>query len=192
MTEQELIEAFKDGDINALEQIIDIYKAGLYGFLLKLTGKQDVAEDIFQEVFIKFVKNPRAYSERDKFKSWLYTVARNAAMDYFRREKIKNEMQIVVEDGSDGESRIAATLGVSANDTPEKIYENKILSEKIDLALTKLSVEQRETFYMRHYGQLSFKEIADVLNVPIGTVLARMSRSAALLRKELGKEIHVQ
>lgn len=183
-SDAELVAAFKAGDVGALGLLMDRHKAAVHGYLLRLTGRPDAAEDLFQEVFLKLVKNPGAYNEREKFKAWLFTVARNSAMDLFRRESARGEVPLYGEGDKPGPADFAA----SAEPGPAEAYCNKALGERIEEALAGLSEDQREAFYLRHYSGLSFKEIADMLNVPIGTVLARMSRAAAQLRKKLEKE----
>lgn len=184
LTDAELVAAFKGGDPEALGLLMERHKAAVYGYLLRLTCRADAAEDLFQEVFMKLVRNPSAYGEREKFRSWLFTVARNAAMDHFRRERLRSALPL---DG-DEENPGAGEFAVSPEAGPEKSLEDKALGERIKAALERLSPEQREVFYLRHYSELSFREIAELLNVPIGTVLARMSRAAALLRRELEGE----
>ncbi|HAF95119.1 MAG: hypothetical protein A2X34_08600 [Elusimicrobia bacterium GWC2_51_8] len=211
MTDSELIAAFKAGDIEALGVLMERHKAAVYGYLLSLTARPDAADDLFQEVFLKLVRNPAAYRERpsdghsplihpfptaegtphsgfpscasieNKFKAWLFTVARNAAMDYFRRESSRRAEPLEGEDGGCG----ALDKAVSPEPGPQEALEKRNLGEQISRALERLSSEQREVFYLRHYSELSFKEIAGILATPIGTVLARMSRAAAFLRKEL-------
>lgn len=189
LTDQELAAAFKAGDIEALGALMERHKAAVYGYLLRLTARPDVAEDLFQEVFLKLVRKPGAYTEREKFKAWLFTVARNAAMDHFRRESSRNS--VYFSEGSkpltDEDAPGPLETAVSPEPGPQEVLENRALGEKIGAALERLSPDQREIFYLRHYSELSFKEIAEMLGLPIGTVLARMSRAAALLRKELGK-----
>jgi len=183
MTDSKLIAAFKAGDIEALGVLMERHKAAVYGYLLSLTARPNAADDLFQEVFLKLVRNPAAYREREKLKSWLFTVARNAAMDYFRRESSRRAEPLEGEDGGPG----ALDKAVSPEPGPQEALENKALGEKIGRALERLSPDQREVFYLRHYSELSFNEIAGMLGVPIGTALARMSRAAAFLRKELEK-----
>jgi len=182
--DEELVADFKGGDAEALGRLMERHKAAVYGYLLRLTGRREAAEDIFQEVFLKLVRNPAAYGERQKFRAWLFTVARNAAMDHFRRETSRAEIPLEGENGRPG----PGDLAVSPEPGPEAAVLNKASAEKIAAALARLSPEQREVFYLRHYSELSFREIAELFSVPIGTVLARMSRAAALLRKELGKD----
>ena len=92
LTDQELVTLFKQGDVEALGLLMERHKAAVYGYLLRLTARPDAAEDIFQEVWLKLVRRPGAYSEREKFRAWLFTVARNAAMDPFGREGPRGAM----------------------------------------------------------------------------------------------------
>ncbi len=181
LTDPELVSAFKNGDAEALGALMARHQAALYGYLLRLTRSSAAADDIFQEVFLKLVRNPAAYGEREKFKAWLFTVARNAAMDHFRRESSRGEVPL---EGT-GEKAGPADFAVSPEPGPAECAENKALGETIAAALELLSPDQREVFYLRHYSGLSFREIAELLSLPIGTVLARMSRAAAQLRKIL-------
>lgn len=183
--------AFKGGDAEALGALMERHKAAVYGYLLRLTGRPDAADDIFQEVWLKLVRRPGAYGEREKFSAWLFTVARNAAMDHFRREGSRSALfsqEGVAAPADDDAAPGPLETAVSPEPGPHETLENKALGEKISAALERLSPEQREVFYLRHYSELSFKEIAELLGLPIGTVLARMSRAAALLRKELEKK----
>jgi RNA polymerase sigma-70 factor (ECF subfamily) len=184
ITDAELVAAYKAGDAEALGALMERHKAAVYGYLLRLTGRPDAADDLFQEVFLKLVKNPGAYDEREKFRAWLFTVARNAAMDLFRREGSRAEVPLEGEGDKPGPADFAA----SPEPGPEQALYNKDLGARIDAAMACLSADQREVFYLRQYSELSFREIAEMLKLPIGTVLARMSRAAALLREKLEKD----
>lgn len=184
-TDAELVAAFRGGDAEALGALMERHQAAVFGYLLRLTGRRDAADDLFQEVFLKLVRNPSAYGEREKFRAWLFTVARNAAMDFFRREGARAEVPM---DG-DGDKPGPADFLASAEPGPAEAFYGKALGRSIDAALDSLPAEQREVFYLRHYSELSFREIAAMLKVPIGTVLARMSRAAARLRAKLEKEL---
>ena len=181
-SDAELMEAFRAGDAGAMGLLMERHKAALYGYLLRLTSRADAADDIFQEVFLKLIGNPTAYGERERLRAWLFTVARNAAMDRFRRESVRAELPLDGEEGRPGPAETAP----SSEPGPAEAFDNKAMGERIEAALASLSEEQREVFYLRHYSGLSFREIAEMLEVPIGTVLARMSRAAARLRDKLG------
>lgn len=188
MNDEELAAAFAEGSRAALEELINRYKADVFGFLAGLTGSRDAAEDLFQETFIKYVRNPDSYQPVRKFRSWLFTVARNTALDYFRREK--NRASVSLSETTDDETENfegSALLGIKDADAnmPDRQFENSCLADRINSALASLSPEQREIFYLRHYSGLSFKEISALTGEPAGTVLARMSRTAAVLRRKI-------
>ncbi len=185
MTDAELIRAYKKGDTQALEKIMEKYKTPIYSYLLKMVRNSDCANDLFQEVFLKFIKNIQSYNEEKKFANWLYTVARNTVMDSFRKNKNRHFESLDQSRTEDFEP-LSATVD-SKEPSPENILIKNETSGKIDKAFEGLSDEQREVFIMRHYWGLSFKEIAEILKVPIGTALARMSRALSKLKIELAK-----
>ncbi|MCX5784431.1 MAG: sigma-70 family RNA polymerase sigma factor [Elusimicrobia bacterium] len=181
MTDAELMEAFANGETEALGEIIARYKTPLFNYLLRITGNTAAAEDLFQDVFVKLARSPKAYGERFKFSAWLFTVAHHAAMDYFRRRSAQKTVPL---DG-DAENPGAADCLASGEPGPEQAVQNLELKRRVEKALALLSEDQREIFYLRHYSGLSFREIAALLKIPIGTALARVSRAAAVLRREL-------
>ena len=183
-TDAELMEAFTNGETEALGGIISRYKTPLFNYLLRITGNMAAAEDLFQDVFVKIVRSPKAYGERFKFSAWLFTVAHHAAMDHFRR----NSAQKTVSLDGDAETPGAAERLASGEPEPDQAVQSQELKRRVEKAVALLSTEQREVFYLRHYSGLSFKEIAALLKIPIGTALARVSRAAAVLRRELEGE----
>ncbi len=183
MTDGELIKAFKEGDAGALDGLIRRYKDRLYAYLLRLSRDRNAADDLLQEVFIKVVKKLDSYGEREKFSAWLFTVAHHAAMDHFRSGGRRREESL----DAAGEDEFPLSDALASGEPgPDKILEDAESAAVLQAAFDRLSAEQRELFIMRHYSGLSFKEIAEILGVPIGTVLARMSRAMAKMRSELG------
>ncbi|MBU2573937.1 MAG: sigma-70 family RNA polymerase sigma factor, partial [Elusimicrobia bacterium] len=165
--------------------LISRHKGPLYAYLLKLARDRDAADDILQEVFVKVIKKLGAYGEEDKFSAWLFTVAHHAVMDHFRAGARRREDSL---DAAAGDRPPKADTLASNEPSPDAALAAAERAGAIEAAFEKLSPEQREIFLMRHYSGLSFKEIAGVLKVPIGTALARMSRALAKLRGELGGE----
>ncbi len=184
IADAELVKAFKEGDTGALDELISRYKDRLYAYLLRLSRDRDAADDLLQEVFIKVIKKINFYGEREKFSAWLFTVAHHAAMDYFRSGYRRHEESL----DAAGEDGVPLTdMLASREPGPDKILEEGERAAALQAAFDHLSADQREIFLMRHYSGLSFKEIADILGVPIGTVLARMSRAMAKVRTELAE-----
>lgn len=191
----ELVRAFQGGDTAALAGLITRYKGPLYAYLLRLSRDRDAADDLLQEVFIKVIKKLPAYGEKGwsppaaddssgKFSAWLFTVAHHAAMDHFRSGSRRREESLDAAAG--GALPLSDTLA-SREPGPDRVLEGAERAGAVQAAFDRLSGEQREVFLMRHYSGLPFREIAAILGVPIGTVLARMSRAMAKLRVELGE-----
>ena len=183
MSDAELIKTFKGGDTGALEELIARYKDRLYAYLFRLARDRDAADDLLQEVFIKMIKKLDSYDEREKFSAWLFTVAHHAVMDHFRSGSRRREESL---DAADENSVPLSETLASGEPGPDEVLDTAQRAADLQIAFNRLSPDQREIFLMRHYSGLSFKEIADILGVPIGTVLARMSRATAKLRSELG------
>ena len=185
MTDSELIKAFKEGDPGALDELIGRHKERLYAYLLRLSRDRDAADDLLQEVFIKVIKKLGSYGEREKFSAWLFTVAHHAVMDHFRSGARRREESL---DAAGEDSAPRADTLASREPGPDELLDMAERAAVLQAAFDRLSADQRELFLMRHYSGLSFKEIADILGVPIGTVLARMSRAMAKVRSELGED----
>jgi len=187
MTDAQLIAAFRTGDNSAFEMLLSRHKSSLYSFILSMVRDEDTAADIFQETFIKVFKNLDRYSEEGKFRGWLYRTASNLAMDHFRRTShlvsFDNAPRDNEDDGFDGGMQGSTPAPIS--EEPAEIFGRADVKAAVDAALATLPPEQREVVLLREYADMSFKEIAQVTDAPIGTVLARMSRAVAKLKTAL-------
>ncbi len=179
------IRGAQGGDSAAYERIVEQYAGRIFGFLLRMTGSRHDAEDLLQEVFVRLVRTLGAYKHEGRFEAWLFRIAANLARDRVRRAKRapKQVGQGFAEDASGAEvlDRIEGPIE-PADTAMVRDEENDALGE----ALTKLSDSERETIMLRHFSQMSFKEIAKATGVPLGTALARAHRGLAHLRKMLG------
>ncbi|HUT85888.1 MAG TPA: RNA polymerase sigma factor, partial [Elusimicrobiales bacterium] len=151
------------------------HKVPLYSYIFSMVKDEGTASDIFQEVFIKVFKNMASYKEQGKFKSWMFKIASNLVMDYFRKNKpMQLDEYINLEDKTDKNP-----VDVLAKEEDVQIIKN---------AMDKLSPQDREVIYLRQYSAMSFKEISSALKLPLGTVLARASRTLKKLRVILGEQ----
>lgn len=182
--DSDLIRDYLAGDEAAFAELFERYKAPLFSYLLRMTGDRDKAEDLFQETFIKAVKALGRFGGEKKFSAWLFTIARNSLMDSFRRGKLRAAASLD-DTGPDGEGPALGGALASAEPGPEAAALSAAGVEEFRRAFDSLPEEQKEVFLMRHYSGLSFREIAEAVGTPIGTVLARMSRAAAKLREKL-------
>ena len=178
LTDQELIELYGNGDEDALAELVNRHKDKLFTSIVLLVRDQYLAEDIFQETFIKVIDTIRSgrYTEKGKFLPWAVRIAHNLCVDHFRR--IKRTPVIRTSDDKD----IFNVLPF-AEPCVEEILMTRQSHESVRKMLNLLPAEQREVIILRHYGGLSFKEIADQTNVSINTALGRMRYGLINLRK---------
>lgn len=177
-SDQELIHAYIHGDENGLRVLIERYKTKIYTSIYIRVKDEFLAEDIFQETFIKVINTLKAgrYNDEGKFLPWVIRIANNMVIDHFRREK--RAPLVVNGDGYD----IFESLNFS-----DEGLENKMVRQQQDIDLKRLIQllpdDQKEVLIMRHFCDMSFKEIADVTDVSINTALGRMRYALANLRK---------
>lgn len=179
----QLILAFQGGDIPSLEALITRYKEKLFSSILFLVKDKYLAEDLFQETFIRIIDTLRRkkYNEEGKFLPWAMRIAHNLCVDHFR--KIKRTPAIVTSDDKD----IFEMIHV-AEETPEQKMMRIQSHDKMHRMLNLLPEEQREVIILRHFGDMSFKEIATVTNCSINTALGRMRYGLINLRKLMAEK----
>lgn len=177
-TDNELIHLFMDGDMAALETLILRHKDKLYTSILFLVKDKYLAEDIFQDVLIKIIDTLRAgrYTEEGKFLPWAMRIAHNLCVDHFR--KVKRSPTIKTSDDRD----IFEVINFTEEGADEKIMKRQS-HDKVRQMLDRLPEDQREVIILRHYAELSFKEIAALTNCSINTALGRMRYGLINLRK---------
>lgn len=177
-TDQQLITAFQNGQIAALETLITRYKDKIYNSIYFLVKDKYLTEDIFQDAFIKVIDTLQngKYNDEGKFLPWVLRISHNLCVDHFR--KIKRTPYITMPDGKD----IFDVL-----DFNQPSAENTIIKQQqhnsLHVYLAKLPSDQREVIILRHFGDLSFKQIADIMGCSINTALGRMRYGLINLRK---------
>lgn len=178
LTDQQLIHLFKDGDTLGLETLVLRHKDKLYTSIYLLVKDRYLAEDLFQEVFIRVIDTLRSnrYTEEGKFLPWAMRIAHNLCVDHFRR--VKRNPTIKTSDNQD----IFEVLNFSEENAEQKIMKAQS-HERVRKMLDLLPEEQRDVIILRHYADLSFKEIASLTNCSINTALGRMRYGLINLRK---------
>lgn len=186
--DQDLIHQYILGQESCLEELIRRYKSKVYTSIYLLVKDTYLAEDIFQDTFIKVINTLKAgkYNEEGKFLPWVMRIAHNLVIDYFRREKRTPVVTNV--DGFD----IFDVLHFNEESMEDKMVREQTHKDLKGL-IHLLPSEQKEVLIMRHYGELSFKEIADITGVSINTALGRMRYALNNLRKMiLTKELSLK
>ncbi|KYP15839.1 MAG: RNA polymerase subunit sigma-24 [Flavihumibacter sp. CACIAM 22H1] len=182
-TDNELIHMFMDGDMAALETLILRHKDKLYTSILFLVKDKYLAEDIFQDVLIKIIDTLRAgrYTEEGKFLPWAMRIAHNLCVDHFR--KVKRSPAIKTSDDRD----IFEVINFTEDGADVKMMKRQS-HDRVRQMLDRLPEDQREVIILRHYAELSFKEIAALTNCSINTALGRMRYGLINLRKMMSEK----
>lgn len=176
--DQKLVKAYLNGNEASLEVLINRHKDRVYAAIYMFVRDKYLAEDIFQDTFIKVVESLRSgnYKEEGKFRPWVMRISHNLCIDYFR--KVKRKPSVVDNEGFD----IFEVLKFSGDNAEETMIKNQAKAKVKDL-INQLPDEQKEVVVLRHYAEMSFKEIADMTGVSINTALGRMRYALINLRK---------
>lgn len=180
LKDKELVKKFIEGDKTALEVLITRHKERVYTYIFFIVKNEKLAEDIFQDTFIKVIKSLQKgkYNEQGVFVSWVIRIAHNLTIDYFR----KNSRMPTYSNDQNPEFDIFNSNKFSEQTIEDKLVKKQIAADIRNL-VEELPNEQKEVILLRHFGDLSFREIAEQTNVSINTALGRMRYALINLRK---------
>jgi RNA polymerase sigma-70 factor (ECF subfamily) len=185
------IRGAQHGQAGCFDRLVERFGGRVYGFLYRMTGSRSEAEDLAQEVFVRVVQGIGAYQHDGRFEAWLFRIAANLCRDRVRRLRRTPRHQSMG-DAWDDEQETTGATGVvrstSTNDGPASPMERREAVDALGRALEKLPDAERQVIMMRHFSQMSFKEIADAMQTPLGTALARAHRGLARLKELMGVE----
>ncbi|MBQ4434152.1 MAG: sigma-70 family RNA polymerase sigma factor [Bacteroidales bacterium] len=178
LTDNELIARYMEGDESALKTLIQRHEKKVFSYIMLSVKNRELAEDIFQDTFIKVINTLRSgnYKEEGKFIQWVMRIANNLKIDYFRKQQ-----RMPVFEGN-GDFDIFDLINGSDPSAEQKLITEQIYAEITSLVKL-LPEEQREVLEMRIYQDISFKDIAEITNVSINTALGRMRYALINLRK---------
>lgn len=177
------------GNAAAFDTLVDHFSGRVFGFLYRLTGSRTDAEDLMQEVFVRLVRMIGAYQHDGRFEAWLFRIAANLCRDRVRKAK-RTPKQISIDAGSDadGDTNTGSLLPSSGTAAPDA---GLVMQEDLDAlgrALAELPEAERTVIMLRHFSDMSFKEIAESMGTPLGTALARAHRALGRLREIMGAQ----
>jgi RNA polymerase sigma factor (sigma-70 family) len=184
MSDQDLIQQYLAGNNIAIEKLINRHRTKVYTYIVLVVKNQQLAEDIFQDTFIKVIRSlvDGKYKDNGRFVSWVIRIAHNLIIDHFRKEKQINTLS-----NDDYEADIFNSKKFSDHNIEDLMIRDQITNDVRQL-IDELPDEQRQVILLRHYGGLSFKEIADQTDVSINTALGRMRYALINLRKLLARK----
>ena len=163
-------------DPDLLDHLIEKYQHRLLRYLVYLTGRRELAEDLFQETWIRVLERGRQYDSRHEFSTWLFTIARNLVIDNSRRKQPAS-----LDSMADGEDAAPFELPATGQPSAFDATVQREQSEKISAAMLQISAEYRETLVLRFQEGMSMDEIAQVTGAPVGTVKSRIYRGLSAL-----------
>jgi RNA polymerase sigma factor (sigma-70 family) len=183
LADQQLVQLFTDGEAQALDVLVNRHKVRIFTSIYLLVKDKYLAEDIFQELFIKIIETLKAgkYKEENKFVVWAMRIGHNLCVDHFR--KIKGKPTIKTIEGKD----IFEVLRFNDSNAEENIIKSQS-HERIMKLVGQLPEEQREIIILRHFADLKFREISSMLDCSVNTALGRMRYALLNLRKMIEEQ----
>ena len=183
LSDRELVEHYKRGNQASIETLINRHKNKVYTYILMTVKNTALAEDIFQDTFIKVIQSLDAgrYQDNGRFLSWVIRIAHNLVIDHFRKQN-----QMSVSSNDDYENDLFNNARFSDSTVEEEIVQDQIYRD-VRRLVDNLPEEQREVVILRHYAGLSFREIAEQTNVSINTALGRMRYALINMRKMISE-----
>jgi RNA polymerase sigma-70 factor (ECF subfamily) len=178
----DLIERLKKGDAKALDELYGRYRESAYGIACRLVGNREDALDVVQESFIHVLRGVQAFRGQSSFRTWLYRIVTHAALDYRRWRSLRAAESL------DRETA-AEPADVTGQRPPHEVAANRDLGVAIDKALANVSEKNRAALVLFAIEGMSYKEVADILGISVGTVMSRIFNARQRLRELLASEI---
>jgi RNA polymerase sigma-70 factor (ECF subfamily) len=170
-------------DPDLLDRLIEQYQHRLLRYLIYLSGNRELAEDLFQETWIRVLERGHQYDGRHEFSTWLYAVARNLTIDYLRKKSPVSLDGMI--DGLAGDERHASFEPADTRPMAWEVVQQQEQEERISAALVSIPAEYREAIVLRFQDELALEEIAAVTSAPLGTVKSRLYRGLNMLMSRL-------
>ncbi|MBW8041538.1 MAG: RNA polymerase sigma factor [Planctomycetes bacterium] len=185
LTDAELLARFADGDETAFREIVNRYKNGLYAFLRQFLNHRDMVEDAFQETFLQLFTSRDSFDTSRPLRPWLFTIAANKAKDALRKRQRTSAINIgTIADAQ--EMSFDDVLNTLASDSTlpyEELQKNETAS-RVGEIITKMPENLREILILAYFDKFSYKQMAQILSIPIGTVKSRLHTAVGRFAKE--------
>ncbi|MBD3300884.1 MAG: sigma-70 family RNA polymerase sigma factor [Candidatus Eisenbacteria bacterium] len=178
--ESALIRRCRQGDQDAIRQLVERYQRPVYSLVYKAVGNEEDARDLTQEAFVRAIRALDRFDPNRPFRNWIFRIASNLAVDHYRRARMRT---ISIDVDADDESGLHAPILVDERPTPDRVSDASRLSDRLAALVDRLPPGYRTVIHLRHYEQLAYEEIAEALDIPLGTVKARLHRAHRRLRE---------
>lgn len=179
-SDEQLIAAYRGGDRNSFAELVTRYERELFHFLVRFLGDRAAAEDVFQETFLQIHQSAETFDTQRRFRPWLFTISANKARDLIRSNARRpaNPLQASISPGDEGSGEFI-DLMKSADDSPDMPMQQRELQQKVQQTVTGMPDHLREILLLSYFHQFPYKQISDILDIPLGTVKSRLHTAVA-------------
>ena len=185
-TDEALFRAYREGDEAAFTALVERYAGELVQFLVKQTGSRAAAEDVFQETFLQVHNSAGTFDLDRRFKPWLYTIAVNKGRDWHRRNARRKAVSLSANVGADGEGQAFVDLLASDVAEPDEGMQDAELRTRVKNVVDDMPEHYREILLLSYFQKMSYMQIAEALEVPLGTVKSRLHAAVAAFGRGWG------
>jgi RNA polymerase sigma-70 factor (ECF subfamily) len=179
-SDEQLIRAYQAGDRAGFNELVSRYERELFHFLVRFLGDRAAAEDMFQETFLQIHQSAETFDPERRFRPWLFTIAANKARDLMRSNSRRpaNPLQASINPGDEGSGEFI-DLMKSSEESPSAPMEKLELQQKVQATVTNMPEHLREILLLSYFHQFPYKQISDILDIPLGTVKSRLHTAVA-------------
>ncbi|KAA0216924.1 MAG: RNA polymerase sigma factor [Leptolyngbya sp. PLA3] len=190
ISDERLFERYRRGDSNSLRTLIERHHEDLLRFLTRLVGDRSAAEDVFQETFLQIHLSAESFDASRRFRPWLFTIAANKGRDYLRKRGRQQSMEVSAPVGGDGERPSIVDLMEMDTPSPDAAMDERERDSLVQRALSGLSPTMREILLLAYFQRLSYAQMAEDLQIPLGTVKSRLHAAVAAFAKRWHEVSH--
>lgn len=183
MTDQQLVAAHRTGAPEAFSELVRRYQAEMHGFLMRFLRSRAAADDVFQETFLQIHTSIDTFDTNKRFKPWLFTIGANKARDYLRRNKRQKAVPLSAAVDSSGDGASFVDLMEADLPRPETEAETAEVAERVREAVAGMPDHLREVLVLAYFKQLAYREVAEALGIPLGTVKSRLHAAVGSFAK---------
>ena len=176
--ENQLIQLVREGDLSAWGELIRIHQDRLYNSIVRVVGHPDRARDVVQDAFIQAIENISRFDGKSQFFTWLYRIAFNRAMSMYRKHKSEVSLEVARENAGD------ETMADSQDQPEDRVLQSELV-EEVHQAIEQLSAEHRAVIVLREIEGCEYEQIAEILEVSLGTIRSRLHRARSEMRRLL-------
>lgn len=185
LTDSELLVRYMAGDEDAFRELVGRYKNSLYAFLKRFLNRQDLVEDVFQETFLQLYTSKGSFDTSRPLRPWLFTIAANKAKDALRKMQREASMQLgVIADAGDVSIDDVVNLLTSYKITPDEEVSGNETAQRVREIIANMPEKLRGILILAYFEQFSYKQMAEILSIPIGTVKSRLHTAVVYFTKK--------